>query len=211
MTDESALQAHFQSENPADAAAELFQLYADRIYHLGLGLLGDPSLAEDVVQETFLAAIKNRAQFQGRSSLSTWLYRIAYNEAQEILRKREDLPLEEEPEEDDEAPLPHPEALIDWGFTPERMLSDKELRQEMDRAIQALPESLKIVFLLRDVDDLSTEDAAETLGISPGAVKVRLHRARLFLRERLSGYLSAHPEKSSTPTLNNPPAGGKGK
>jgi RNA polymerase sigma-70 factor (ECF subfamily) len=210
MTDENTLQTRFQSESPADAVAELFQLYADRIYHLALGLLGDPSRAEDVVQETFLAAIKNRNQFQGRSSLSTWLYRIAYNEALEILRKRVEIPLEEEADEDDEAPFPHPEALIDWGFSPEQMLADKELRQQMDLAVSELPESLRTVFLLRDMNDLSTEEAAETLGISPGAIKVRLHRARLQLRERLAGYLLTHPENRSTPAPSGPSAGGRG-
>jgi RNA polymerase sigma-70 factor (ECF subfamily) len=199
MTEENDLLARFQSANPAEAAADLFRLYADRIYHLALGLLGDESLAEDVVQETFLAALKNRHQFQGRSSLSTWLYRIAFNEAHEILRKRVEAPLEEENDEDDEAPYPHPEILADWNFSPEEKLSDRELRHQMDKAIRELPESLRTVFLLRDVDDLSTEEAAETLGLSPGAIKVRLHRARLRLRESLAGYLQTNPDKSSTP------------
>lgn len=199
MADETALLARFQSESPAEAAAELFTLYADRVYHLALGLLGDPALAEDVVQETFLAALKNRNQFQGRSSLSTWLYRIAYNEAHEILRKRTELPLPpEEAESDDEVPMPLPSALIEWNLTPEQMLADKELRQAMDQAVQQLPESLRVVFLLRDVEDISTEETAETLGISPGAVKVRLHRARLTLREKLTVYLMGRPVKEST-------------
>ncbi len=210
MTDENNLLARFQSENPADAAAELFKLYADRVYHLALGLLGDTSLAEDVVQETFLAAIKNRYQFQGRSSLSTWLYRIAYNETHEILRKRVEAPLVEENEEEDEAPFPHPEILVDWRLSPEEMLSDRELRRQMDLAVRELPDSLKVVFLLRDVDDLSTDETAETLGLSAGAVKVRLHRARLRLREKLSGYLQANPVKSSVPAAQQPAAGDTG-
>lgn len=210
MTEENDLLARFQSANPADAAADLFRLYADRIYHLALGLLGDESLAEDVVQETFLAAMKNRHQFQGRSSLSTWLYRIAFNEAHEILRKRVEAPLAEENDGDDDAPYPHPEILVDWKLSPEEMLSDRELRHQMDLAIRELPESLRAVFLLRDVDDLSTDETAETLGLSPGAVKVRLHRARLRLRETLAGYLQAAPEGSSIPAGRRHAAGNSG-
>lgn len=210
MVDEKTLQEHFKSEDPADAAAELFQLYSGRIYHLALGLLGDVSLAEDVVQETFLSAIKNRHQFQGRSSLGTWLYRIAYNEAQEILRKRIELPLQEEPDEDDEAPFPHPVALVDLSLEPEQLLTDKELRRQMDQAVRDLPDSLRTVFLLRDVDDLSTEETAEMLGISEGAAKVRLHRARLFLRERLVGYIVGRPADQKVEEVSGSDTGSHG-
>ena len=191
MIEEAELVAALQSDNPETAVGLLFERYSDRIYRLALGILGDPACAEDVVQETFLSVINHRLQFEGRSSLATWLYRIATNASLGILRKKSSLPLpDEDPVSDEDYKIPLPKEFIEWRWTPDQLLMDAELRTEMDRAIQYLPASLRVVFLLRDVEGLSTEETAEAVGISVGATKVRLHRARLELREGLAKYLA---------------------
>ncbi len=168
------------------ALSQLFEIHADRVYRLAFGLLRERQAAEDVVQETFLAAMTHLDQFEGRSSLGTWLYRVAYNASLTRLRARPVDPLPADEPEPGEPPLPR--ALVEWDLTPEEMLMDSEARGHLDAAIAALPESLRAAFLLRDVEGLSTLDTAEALGISEGAVKLRLHRARLTLREHLAGY-----------------------
>jgi RNA polymerase sigma-70 factor, ECF subfamily len=192
MSVESAITAKLKNGDPVSALAELFNLYADRVYHLALGLLGDSFLAEDVVQDTFLAVMKGRDQFEYRSSLATWIYRIAYNASIDRLRKRIDSELpSEDPGDDDESILLLPQEFIEWRWTPEQLLTDQELRFELEKVIDELSAKLKAVFILRDIEDLSIEATAQVLGISVSVVKVRLHRARLELRERLAAYLAA--------------------
>ena len=160
------------------------------VYNLALKLLGDEHEAEDVLQETFLSAFQAIDRFEGRSQLSTWLYRIAYNASLMRLRKREqmtafslDQPLYEEETGDGVA-----HHLADWSTIPDDQLLTAEARQEMDRAIAELPETLRAAFVLRDIQGLSGAETAEVLGISVQAVKNRLRRARLRLRDRLSAY-----------------------
>ncbi len=172
----------------AEALAPLFETFADRLYGLALGLLRDPSAAEDVVQETFLKALTHAAQFEGRARLETWLYRVAYNASLDRLRRRPTEPLPDEAPGDDEAGPPLPANLADWRATPEAAVLDAEAHAALQAAIGRLPEGLRAVFILRDIDGLSGEAAAEALGLSVGAVKVRLHRARLSLREQLAAY-----------------------
>jgi RNA polymerase sigma-70 factor (ECF subfamily) len=185
------------------ALSALFETFADRIYRLALGVLRDPAAAEDIVQETFLSAMTHLSRFEGRSSIGTWLYRVAYNASLDRLRRRTDEPLPpDEPEADSETgeAVPLPRSIVDWTTTPERWMSDREVSAELDRAIGELPESLRVVFLLRDIEGLSTEDTAEALGLTEGAAKVRLHRARLALRERLSVYFAERmPREGGTP------------
>jgi RNA polymerase sigma-70 factor, ECF subfamily len=188
MIDESAFQKTFLSEQPAALLDGLFELYADRIYRMALSILNDPLLAEDMVQETFLSAIAHRASFAGRSRLNTWLYRITYNACQDQLRRRPQAVLADEDMDPDEVPMPMPQMIVAWPVTPEQEYIGRETQVELDRAILNLPSGLRAVFLLRDIEDLSIQETAEALGISPGAVKVRLHRARLLLRERMSEY-----------------------
>jgi RNA polymerase sigma-70 factor, ECF subfamily len=187
ISSESDLLARFQSSDPSSALAELFEAYADPIYRLAIQLLGDPSGAEDVVQETFISAITHRDTFEGRSKLSSWLYRIAYNAAMGRLRARQEEPLPED-EPDDEAPVPLPHNFVEWNLTPEQLQQDSEAAEVMQKAIAALPGKYRVVFFLRDVEGQSTEQTAEVLGLTETAVKVRLHRARLALREMLSDY-----------------------
>lgn len=184
---ESDLLARFQSSDPTSALAELFEAYADPIYRLAIQLVGDPSAAEDVVQETFISAITHREGFEGRSKLSSWLYRIAYNAALGKLRAKHEEPLPEE-EPDDDSPTPLPRSLVDWELTPEQLQANGEAADYMEKAIESLPLKYRVVFFLRDMEDQSTEQTAEVLGLTETAVKVRLHRARLALREKLSEY-----------------------
>ncbi|MCA9928094.1 MAG: sigma-70 family RNA polymerase sigma factor [Anaerolineales bacterium] len=172
-----------------EAFQYLFETTSDKLYRVAVGLLRDEAEAEGVVQDTFLRLFEKLDQFEGRSKVSTWLYRVAYNLAVERLRKqRPTLSIEEEPEND---LLMMPVVLVDWGQWPERLLTDAEVTAELDKAIAALPETYRAVFLLREVEGLSTEETAVIAGISTGAVKVRLHRARLFLREQLAESLLA--------------------
>ncbi len=190
QSDDGALLARLQDDDP-EAFRALFEAHADRVYRLALSLLRDPSRAEDVVQETFLAALTHLGRFEGRARLGTWLYRVAYNASLSQLRQRveEELPAEDDAPED-QAPIPMPRTFVDWDLTPETLLGDSEARAQLDAAIAALPESQRAAFLLRDVEGLSTAETAEALGLSEAAVKVRLHRARLALREHLSAYFA---------------------
>ncbi len=172
-------------QRDSDALAEVFEMYSDKIYHLALSLMHDEQVADGVVQNTFMALIEHIDSFEGRSALSTWLYRVAYNEAMGRLRRAK--PQVEWDETDDEE-ICVPETLVDWQTLPENLLSGAELMQEIDRAVQTLNPNLRAVFILRDVEEFSTEETATILNIAAGAVKVRLHRARLALREQLSSY-----------------------
>jgi RNA polymerase sigma-70 factor (ECF subfamily) len=181
------------------ALAALFEAYADRIYRLALSLLRDPAAAEDIVQETFVSAITHLDRFEGRSSLGTWLYRVGYNASLDWLRRRKDEPLppDEPGDESDDVPLPR--SLVEWTLTPESRQAEGEMAAELDRAIGELSEGLRVVFLLRDVDELSTQETADALGLTEGAVKVRLHRARLALREKLADYFAERtPQEGET-------------
>lgn len=170
------------------AFAQFVEENQRQVYNLALRMLNNPQEAEDVLQETFLNAYRALPNFEGRSSLNTWLYRIASNASLMRLRKKQpDLVSTDEPlilDSGDDLPR----QLADWSSIPEHELLSSESRQVMNEAVSELPESLRIVFILRDIEGLSTADTGETLGLSESAVKTRLHRARLRLRERLSTY-----------------------
>ncbi len=180
------------------AYAEMVEQHAGRIYNLALRLLGDEAAAEDVLQETFMNAFRAIKRFEGRSSLGTWLYRIANNAALMQLRKNEpvtfsiDAPLETDEGDD------IPRQFFDFCCLPERDLLSAEARQEMRAAIDTLPEGLRMVFLLRDIEGLSTQETADELGLSVPAVKTRLMRARLALREKLSAYFARSAVSTET-------------
>ena len=191
MDDEKALIAALRRRDP-EAFAQLFNLYSDKVYRLAVGLLENEDEAEGVVQDAFLRLFERLEQFEGRSKLSTWLYRVTYNLCQDRLRKRRPLlPLADDAgEQDDGLDLPMPTVYIDWEQLPEKYFSAAEITAELDKAIATLPPKLKSVFILREMEGLSTQECAEVLGISPGSVKVRLHRARLHLREQLATYFA---------------------
>ena len=172
-----------------DEFARLVDVYSVPIYRLAIKMLSDQQDAEDVLQNTFLNAFKHIRSFEERSSLATWLYRIAANEALMMIRKqRPETTLTDTSLEDDEGEDYSPVQFVDWCCLPEDELLSSEARSRLDRAIQRLPERLRIVFILRDLEGLSIEETSQALDLSQTAVKTRLLRARLNLREQLSSY-----------------------
>jgi RNA polymerase sigma-70 factor (ECF subfamily) len=168
--------------------ARMVDAYSAPIYRLGLKMLGNSQDAEDVLQNTFLNALTHLANFEGRSSLSTWLYRIASNEALMLMRRKKPaFNLEDVQTEDSDEGL-MPEIFVDWSLLPEDELLTGESKQAIDAAISKLPEPLRMVFILRDVEDLSIKETAEILNLTETNVKTRLLRARMVLREQLSVY-----------------------
>jgi RNA polymerase sigma-70 factor (ECF subfamily) len=168
--------------------ARLVDTYSSPVYRLGLRMLGNSQDAEDVLQNTFLNALTHLSSFEGRSSLSTWLYRIAANEALMLIRKKKpEINLEDARGEENDEDL-KPTQIVDWSALPEDELISGEGKRVLDNAIQTLPESMRVVFLLRDVEGLSIKETAEVLSLTETNVKTRLLRARMFLREQLSMY-----------------------
>ncbi|WP_322488199.1 RNA polymerase sigma factor [Chloroflexus sp.] len=187
--DEQALLAGLRRGDP-DACTCFVKRFAPLVYARALHLLGDADDAENVLQTTFIKACAALPEYTGAGSLSSWLYRIASNEGLMLLRqKRPQVALDAVDKlAPDETTLPH---KTTWAIDPARNVLDGELRHEIAQAIAELPDALRAVIVLRDIEQLSTEETAERLGISPGAVKVRLHRARLRLREALARYVEA--------------------
>lgn len=167
---------------------ELVRKYERQIFRISQHITQNREDAEDVMQDAFLKAYEKLDQFQGNSKFYTWLVRIAVNESLMRLRKRRTgrmVSLDEDVETEEGSV---PRDLADWDPDPEQNYSQTELGEILRKTIQGLPPGFRVVFTLRDVDGLSTEETAETLGLSVPAVKSRLLRARLQLRERLSRY-----------------------
>lgn len=180
--------------------AELVARYEDRIYALALRMTGNRQDAEDVLQDTFLNVVRSLDSFKGSSSFATWLYRIATNAALTRLRqtKRKS---QGEGEFLDEVYSVREAAtggtrMTDWSLEPEERLLGQEARTVMEEAIGELPDIYRTAFVLRDVEGLPAAEVADILDLSVPAVKSRLHRARMYLRNRLSGYFSGEGEKS---------------
>ncbi|PYX83730.1 MAG: RNA polymerase subunit sigma-24 [Acidobacteria bacterium] len=187
VSDELAL---VQAAKGGEVAAfeELVKRYDRNVFRIAQHITQNREDAEDVVQDAFLKAYQNLGQFQGQSKFYTWLVRIAVNEALMKLRRRRPermVSLDEDVKTEDDSV---PREVADWSPNPEQLYTQSELHDILTRTIQGLPPSFRTVFVLRDVEGLSTEEAAEALDLSIPAVKSRLLRARLQLRERLSRY-----------------------
>lgn len=170
------------------AFAELVKRYEAKIFRLAQHITQNREDAEDVLQETFLRAYEHLDQFQGNSKFYTWIVRIAVNQALMKLRRRrtdKSVSLDESIDTGEDTVT---REIAAWDEDPEQRFSREELGEILDSAIQTLAPTYRSVFLLRDVDDLSTEETAEALGLSVPAVKSRLLRARLQLREKLTRY-----------------------
>jgi RNA polymerase sigma-70 factor (ECF subfamily) len=173
-------------DGDAQAFAELIRKYERRIYRMARNITQNDEDAEDVLQEAFLKAYEHLDSFQGQSKFYTWLTRIAVNESLMKLRKRKTdrtVSLDDSIETDEE---PIAREIAVWDGNPEMKYSQAELRELLDKAIAGLKPIFRTVFVLRDVEELSTEETAEALGLSVAAVKSRLLRARLQLREKLT-------------------------
>lgn len=172
----------------------LLKRFAPRLYRVALQLIGEADEAEDVVQDSFIQACNHILTFEGRSGLGSWLHRIVVNTALMRLRRKPALPVPLTAVADDQD---HAVLLADHTVEPSRATLSSELRTMIDHAILALPDTLRTAFVLRDIEGLSTKDAAAALGIAESALKVRLHRARLALRSALAPYVeaTAHSEE----------------
>jgi RNA polymerase sigma-70 factor (ECF subfamily) len=174
-----------------EAFSQLVKRYDRNIFRIAQHITHNEEDAQDVVQDAFLKAYTNLAQFQGNSKFYTWLVRIAVNEAlMKLRRRRTDKTVSiDEDVETEEGSMPR--ELADWGPNPEQLYRQSELSDILKKTIQGLPPGFRTVFVLRDVEGLSTEETAEMLELSIPAVKSRLLRARLQLRERLSKYFKS--------------------
>jgi RNA polymerase sigma-70 factor (ECF subfamily) len=174
------------------AFTELVNRYERNIYRLARHITQNDEDAEDVLQEAFLKAFANLKQFQGQSKFYTWLVRIAVNESLMKLRRRKAdkiVSLDERLETEDDSV---PREIADWSENPEQQYSRAEMQGFLTRAIDSLSPGFRTVFLLRDVEELSTEETASALNLSIPAVKSRLLRARLQLREKLNRIFRKH-------------------
>ena len=179
------------------AFAAMVDAYSPKLYKLALRMSGDPLEAEEILQEAFLKAYRGLENFRGGSKLSTWLYRITANEALMRHRKHEleKVPIDEPLLLDNGAEIPR--ELKDWCCLPEAELMSAEAQDTLDIAINSLSPALRAAFVLRDLHGLSTREAADVLQISEAAIKTRLLRARLQLRQILSSYFSERMERLS--------------
>jgi len=185
--DESALVAKAREGDTA-AYNQLMNRYSPKIYRLAKHITQHEEDAEDVLQETFLKAFEHLGDFQGQSKFYTWIVRIAVNESLMKLRKRKSdrtVPLDEPLDTGEDTVV---REIAVWDENPEQQYSREELGQILDEAVQSLRPVFRTVFVLRDIEELSTEETSEALGISVPAVKSRLLRARLQLREKLTRF-----------------------
>jgi len=182
---------HAAKKGDLDAFSELVKRYDRNVFRIAQHITHNEDDAQDVVQEAFLKAYQNLAQFQENSKFYTWLVRIAVNEAlMKLRRHRTDRTVSiDEDVETEEGTMPR--EVADWGPNPEQLYGQSELSDILKKTIQGLPPGFRTVFVLRDVEGLSTEETAEMLGLSIPAVKSRLLRARLQLRDRLSKYFKS--------------------
>jgi len=193
LTDE-ALVVRAQGKDVA-AFEELLARYEEKLYRLAMRFVRNESDAQEILQDVFLSAWRKLPGFEGRAQFGSWMYRVTVNAALMFLRSRNR----------------HPEVMLDdlepgllskateqsshgssedWSKRPDEQLQSEELRRHIQAAVDALPDGLRTVFLVRDVEGLSTEETAEVLGMSLPAVKTRLHRARLALREAIGHYFA---------------------
>jgi len=179
---------HAAKQGDAGAFEQLLRRNQAMVFRVAQHITGSREDAEEVAQEAFLKAFQNLEHFEERSRFSTWVTRIAVNTALMRLRNRrgyQTLPLQEEDPDD---PRALPEEVADWRPDPEQLYGRRELHAILTRALAGLPQHYSTVFLLRDVEEFSTAETAEALGLSITAVKARLLRARLQLRQRLDPY-----------------------
>ncbi len=175
------------------AFSELVQRYDRRIFRLAQRVTQNREDAEDAMQEAFIKAYQKLDTFRGQSRFYSWLVRIAFNEALMNLRKRRpNQDSLDEPKESEGDLIP--QEIEDWGPTPEQKFAQTELQEILSTAVGSLDPAYRVVFLLRDEEQFSIEETAAMLGLSVPAVKSRLLRARLMLREKLNPYFAKEPQ-----------------
>jgi RNA polymerase sigma-70 factor (ECF subfamily) len=160
----------------------IIRRYNQRLYRIGIAVLGSDHEAEDAMQTAYMKAYEHLGQFERRSSFGTWLTRIMVNECLARKKKRQHY-------SSDPAALPENNTVM---TAPDRLLANKELNAVLETAIAALPEKYRLVFILREVEEMSGRATGEALGIEEPNVKVRLNRAKTMLRQNLNGYIRDH-------------------
>jgi len=177
---------------------ELVSRYRDRVFRLSFKILRHEDDAAEAMQDAFLSAYRGIKNFKAESTFSTWLYRVATNASLMKYRKRRDDHVSLE-QSQSRVPDAEPLAIPDWSQQPLEELLDDETRQVMEDGLRRLPEDLRIVFILRDEDGHSNAEVAEMLQLSVAAVKSRLHRARIALRDRLDRYFQDRMTRKDRP------------
>jgi RNA polymerase sigma-70 factor, ECF subfamily len=184
--------AALRSGDPS-AAECLLVHYGDRAYRLAIGITRNAQDAEEAVQDAFWSVIRNIGMFRGDSVLGSWVYRIVFNAASQKLRgrarRRDDISIDEVLPAFDEHGQ-HADSIADWSAAVDDPSVQSELRTVLTAALDELPPEYRAVVVLRDVEGLSHRDIGEVLGITVASAKTRVHRARLFLRKRLAGYMA---------------------
>ena len=190
-SDEELVNLYTKTGNES-AFNEIVSRYANKIYGFALRITRNSSDAEEVFQEVFLTLTKKLDTFRGESKFSSWLYRVTVNASYMYLRSQKkhesNISLENYYPYDEKGTLMGRVMEKDWSSRPDIIIFSNEALKIIDKSINELPESYRTVFHLKDVEGLSNEEVADILEISIPAVKSRLHRARLFLRDRLSDY-----------------------
>ncbi len=174
-----------------DAFERLVRRFRDRVFRLARGMATSDAEAEEVVQEAFLNIFRKMGTFRGQSSVASWVYRVAANAALMQLRRarrKPHLSIEDNRQDFSEDGTALASSFGDWAKQPEESLLSRELGDSIEGAISELPEKYRLVLLLRDVEGLSNEEVANTLGVTVPTVKSRLHRSRLFVRGQLEDY-----------------------
>jgi RNA polymerase sigma-70 factor (ECF subfamily) len=193
LPDEQVIAAAREGERRA--FAELVRRYEETVYRFAYSLCREREKAEETFQDTFINVFRKLRSFDGRSKFSTWLYTIVTNSCLMRHRRRKMRDLEESLEALDTpaagADGRFANAVARWDETPVDIMLDKELRAQLDAAIRKLPDEYRIVFVLRDIDGKSTAETAAITGLTEEAAKSRLRRARAFLREQLTPYMTA--------------------
>ena len=164
------------------ALASLVKMYEQTVFNFAFKICRNKERAEHTMQETFMSMVKSISQFSGNSKLSTWLYTVVSNHC--LMLARSQKKFDYASLDDDEYYIDESN-IADWKVTPDRVTENNELKELLDEAIKRLPYDYRIVFLLRDVEGLSTEETAKVMSLTVPAVKSRLHRARAFLRNEL--------------------------
>jgi len=177
---------HAAKDGDLSAFEELVRRYDRKVIRIAFHITHNQEDAEDAAQDAFLKAFRGLAHFEEKSRFSTWLFRIAVNESLMKVRQRRGFQVVSIEQDNNEDPDALPLEIVDWSPNPEQLYSQSELREILAKALRGLSSNYRTVFLLRDVEGLSIEETAEVLNLSISAVKARLMRARLRLRERLN-------------------------
>ncbi|MCH7518861.1 MAG: sigma-70 family RNA polymerase sigma factor [Candidatus Dadabacteria bacterium] len=191
LTDENLVEFYI-AENKEDFFEEIFNRYSNRIYAIAFRITRDHHKSEEVFQEVFFILARKINTFRGDSKFSTWLYRIAVNASFGHLRAEKkhdnDISLENHAPYDISGSFGDKVESKEWGSSPYLVLYKKEAMDQIEKAIKELPEKYRIVFDLKDIEQLSNGQISEILGITLCTTKSRLHRARLFVRDKISDY-----------------------